>query len=70
MIGVIAMSDAAKTRPQSVACCPLKSWIAMGNVRFASVFIIVRAWKNSSQKPVKANIAKVPRAGFERGKII
>jgi hypothetical protein len=42
----------------------------MGNVRFASVFIIVRAWKNSSQKPVKANIAKVPRAGFERGKII
>src|SRR4051794_9508974 len=69
MTGPTAIAEAAKTRPQLVACWPWKRAIAIGSVRFEGSLMIVSAHANSSQLARKVKIATVASAGRESGRM-
>ena len=67
--GSTAITDAAKTRPQLVACWPWKRAIAIGSVRLPGSEMIVRAHVNSSQLARNVKMPTVASAGRDNGRM-
>ncbi len=66
-LGIVAITDAAKSGPHCVVCSPMKKFKAIGNVRCDGELIKVSAMTNSSQAKLKVNMATTANAGIDSG---